>query len=120
MAAVKSALQGTLAGATESEADPNPSAQTRANFEKYARIDESGESYITEEEFVDAIVPKDEDFVGSKLFRCVAVQGAVDRQLRLTCSIKSNGGNMGSYFVSPIAIRLAELLCGIGPFSKIS
>jgi solute carrier family 25 (mitochondrial aspartate/glutamate transporter), member 12/13 len=83
MAAVKGALQGTPAGARQSEADPNPSAQTRANFEKYARRDESGESYMTEEDFVNAIVPKDEDFVGSKSFRCVAVHSTVDRQLRL-------------------------------------
>ncbi|KAI9776944.1 MAG: mitochondrial aspartate-glutamate transporter agc1 [Geoglossum umbratile] len=61
-AAVKSIVEETLAGANPSDADSNFSAHTRANFGKYAREDESGESYMTEEEFVDAIVPRDEDY----------------------------------------------------------
>ncbi|KAH0565814.1 hypothetical protein GP486_000783 [Trichoglossum hirsutum] len=60
--AVKDRLKDSLVGTTASEVEPEPSAQTEANFEKYARKDDSGESYMTEEEFVSAIVPRDETF----------------------------------------------------------
>ncbi|KAH0537404.1 hypothetical protein FGG08_005803 [Glutinoglossum americanum] len=61
-AAVKSAPEEPLVGTTISDADSKLSAQAKAHFEKYARKNGSGESYMTEEEFVNAIVPRDEDF----------------------------------------------------------
>jgi solute carrier family 25 aspartate/glutamate transporter 12/13 len=63
-AAVKNALKESLVGTIVSEPDSELSAHTKANFEKYARKDEFGECYMMEEEFVNAIVPRDENFVG--------------------------------------------------------
>src|SRR4051812_41774602 len=79
-AAVKNAPKESLVGTAVSGADFELSAQTKANFEKYARKDESGESYMTEEEFVNAIVPRDENFVGfqSKLVRTLIRYAVAD------------------------------------------
>ena len=48
------------------EVEPQLSAQTRNNFLQYAKKDEaSGEYYMTESEFVDAIAPEGEDYVSA-------------------------------------------------------
>lgn len=56
---VKESLLGTdLAN------DEQLSANTKATFVKYAKKDEStGELYMGEEEFVNAVAPADEDYV---------------------------------------------------------
>ena len=54
---VKEALVGT-------EADVQLSAQSKATFEKNAMKDEStGELYMGEEEFINAVAPPTEDYV---------------------------------------------------------
>ena len=60
MAAVKEAVKESLVGTS---IEPGLSQQSRATFEKYARQKEGGESYMTEEDFVDAIAPTGEDYV---------------------------------------------------------
>lgn len=46
------------------DVEPQLSEQTRDNFLQYAKKDEaSGEYYMTEVEFVDAIAPEGEDYV---------------------------------------------------------
>ena len=44
--------------------DAQLSTQVRSNFARYAKKDEkTGEAYMTEEEFVNAIAPTHEDYV---------------------------------------------------------
>lgn len=62
--AVKDAVKESLLGHGEELPIADFSAQTKAIFEKFAHKDEStGELVMNEEEFVDAIAPKDEDYV---------------------------------------------------------
>lgn len=62
MAAVKESLTEALLGSTE---EPQLSQQTRAAFMKHAIKDEAtGEHYLGENEFIDAIAPESEDYVG--------------------------------------------------------
>lgn len=62
---VKLAVKESLLG---SEDPSKLSAQTRAAFLSHARKDgETGELYMGEEEFIDAIAPKKEDYVSSIL-----------------------------------------------------
>lgn len=45
------------------------SAHVRAHFMQHARVDsESGELYMTREDFIDAIAPKNEDYVSYSLY----------------------------------------------------
>ena len=61
MATVKEAVKETLVGTTR---EPELSQEIRATFDRNSRQDEaSGESYMTEEEFVNAIAPANEDYV---------------------------------------------------------
>lgn len=61
--AAKDAVKDTLLGHEEQPAIIDFSAQTKAIFEKFAHKDETtGELLMNEEEFVDAIAPKDEDY----------------------------------------------------------
>lgn len=54
---VKQSLVGTVI-------EPSLSTDAQATFERHAKKDEStGESYMTEDEFVDAIAPENEDYV---------------------------------------------------------
>ena len=58
---VKEALVGT-------EADVQLSAQSRSIFEKNARKDEeTGELFMGEEEFINAVAPPTEDYVSQNL-----------------------------------------------------
>jgi solute carrier family 25 (mitochondrial aspartate/glutamate transporter), member 12/13 len=58
---VKEAVKETLVG---SEEGTHISAQTRAHFlSKAVQDPETGELYLGNEEFVDAVAPKNEDFV---------------------------------------------------------
>ena len=62
MATVKEVVKDSLIGTTIL---PELSLQSRATFEKYARKDENGGSYMTEDDFVNAIAPPNEDYVCS-------------------------------------------------------
>lgn len=59
---VKEAVKESLVGA---EAPPQLSAQTKARFLANAKKDaETGELYMGPEEFINAVAPKSEDYVG--------------------------------------------------------
>lgn len=63
MATVQAAVKESLLGATR---EPDLSTQTRATFDRHAKKDEAtGEYFMTENEFVDAIAPENEDYVSS-------------------------------------------------------
>jgi len=60
---IKEVVKEKLIGA-EYTADIQLSAQSKATFEKNAKKDpETGELYMGQEEFINAIAPKDEDYV---------------------------------------------------------
>ncbi|KAI9724785.1 MAG: hypothetical protein M1812_000061 [Candelaria pacifica] len=60
MATVKGAVKETLLGTTR---EPQLSQQAKATFDDHATKDEdTGDLYMTEENFVDAIAPKNEDY----------------------------------------------------------
>ena len=62
MATVTDKLKETLMG--EEEDEPNLSATSRAEWMAHARKDEqTGEIYMGEQEFVNAIAPQSEDYV---------------------------------------------------------
>lgn len=63
----KEVVKESLLG-SEQVADVQLSAQAKATFDKNARKDpETGELFMGEEEFISAIVPKDEDYVSQLL-----------------------------------------------------
>lgn len=61
---VKEAVKESLLGSEHPEAEQQLSAQSKATFDKNARKDEeSGELFMGEEEFVNAVAPEGEDYV---------------------------------------------------------
>ena len=63
MATAKIAIKESLLGR---ETEPDLSLQTRAAFDRNSRSDdETGERYMIEEDFVNAIAPSTENFVRS-------------------------------------------------------
>ena len=61
MANIQEAVKESLLGTTR---EPELSTQTRVAFDQNAKQDEAtGEFYMSESEFVDAIAPKGEDYV---------------------------------------------------------
>lgn len=59
----KVVVKETLLGSEQAE-DFQLSAQSRATFERNAKADAAtGESYMSEEEFINAIAPAGEDYV---------------------------------------------------------
>ena len=63
MSTIKASVKESLLGV---EKEPDLSLQTKANFDKHARQDENtGESYMTEEDFVNSIAPASENYVSS-------------------------------------------------------
>lgn len=67
MSSVTETVKASLLGTAE---EPQLTQQIKANFLKHARKDEqTGELYMTEQEFVEAIAPKEEDYV-SGCSRC--------------------------------------------------
>jgi solute carrier family 25 aspartate/glutamate transporter 12/13 len=64
----KEAVKESLLGA-ETAGEEQLSAQSKATFEKNARRDEkSGELFMGEEEFINAVAPKGEDYVSCVIF----------------------------------------------------
>lgn len=63
MATAKQAIKETLLGTTR---EPELSQQTKATFDRNSRQDEAtGDFYMTEEDFVNAIAPASENYVSS-------------------------------------------------------
>lgn len=63
MANVKEAVKASLVGV---EQELQLSQQIRVNFMQHARVDEeSGEYYMNKEQFIEAIAPKNEDYVSN-------------------------------------------------------
>ena len=61
MASVKETVKESLVGTTR---EPQLSQQAKATFDQHATKDEeTGDLYMTEEQFVDAIAPASEDYV---------------------------------------------------------
>lgn len=62
MSSVKEAVKQSLMGSSDDEL--RFSHQIKANFYHHARKDDqSGELYMLEDDFINAIAPKDEDYV---------------------------------------------------------
>ncbi|PGH18949.1 hypothetical protein AJ80_04276 [Polytolypa hystricis UAMH7299] len=60
MATMKESIKVSLVGAVS---EPTPTSQIRSHFQRHAKADkESGELYMTEDDFIDAIAPKQEDY----------------------------------------------------------
>ena len=67
MANVQEAVKESLLGTTR---EPEIASQTRAAFDRNAKQDEAtGEYYLTESEFVDAVAPEGEDYVSYSIPR---------------------------------------------------
>jgi solute carrier family 25 aspartate/glutamate transporter 12/13 len=63
MAAISEQVGEVLLGTTD---EPQLSQLTRASFMKHAqKDDESGEFYLNEERFIDAVAPESEDYVSN-------------------------------------------------------
>lgn len=72
-AAVKETVQEALLG---SSVEPGMSEQSKANFMKYAKLDEkSGEYFLGEDEFINLVAPENEDYV--RVTRSVVGSGSV-------------------------------------------
>lgn len=64
MANAKQAIKESLLGTTR---EPELSQQTKATFDRNARQDEAtGDYYMIEEDFVNAIAPDSENYVSSR------------------------------------------------------
>ncbi|KAJ5709583.1 hypothetical protein N7493_009874 [Penicillium malachiteum] len=59
MANIKEAVKEQLVGSTEV---PQLSHQARSNFLRHAKKDENGELFMTEDDFINAVAPKHEDY----------------------------------------------------------
>ena len=82
MATAKQAIKESFLGATT---EPELSEQTRATFNRNARQDEAtGDYYMTEEDFVDAVAPANENYVSSCLKLDPSRISWVDRSANLT------------------------------------
>lgn len=89
MASVTEKVTEVLLGTEES---PHLSAQSKETFMKHAlRNEETGEHYLDEERFIDAIAPASEDYV----CRIEIVRIGQDMLIGL-CSTRSSGHNTPS------------------------
>ncbi|KAJ5715929.1 uncharacterized protein N7483_013110 [Penicillium malachiteum] len=59
MTNIKEAVKEQLVGSTEV---PQLSHQARSNFLRYSKKDENGELFMTEDDFINAVAPKHEDY----------------------------------------------------------
>ncbi len=119
MATVTEAVKETLVGTT---INVEPSQEVRVTFDRHSiRDDVSGENYMTEKEFVNAIAPLHENYVSR---RCDPFCG-YDRRIWhrglstsswsvLVRSIKYVGNNMASSFRSQITGKRDELIWTTG------
>lgn len=108
MATVKEVVKESLVGTTR---EPELSQEIRATFNRNSRLDEvSGERYMTEEEFVNAIAPIDEDYVRTSNLPSARhlrpILTSMGPNCFLNCSIKSAETSTGSSFRLPTVERL--------------
>lgn len=65
MSTVTEAVKQSLVGSSE---QPQLSHQIKSNFNQYARKDEqTGDLYMSEDDFINAVAPKQEDYVSCSL-----------------------------------------------------
>lgn len=69
MTSVKETVKETLVGTSNSTEAPELSHQARANFIRHAQKDENGELYMNEDAFIEAVAPKQEDYVSEFFLR---------------------------------------------------
>lgn len=60
MSSVTETVKEKLVGSTE---EPSLSHQARANFLRHAQKDAKGDLFMNEEDFINAVAPKQEDYV---------------------------------------------------------
>ena len=60
MANVKETVKASLVGVSQ---EPQLSQQVKSNFMQHAHKGDDGEFYMTEEQFINSIAPKHEDYV---------------------------------------------------------
>lgn len=126
MTSVKDAVKESLVG---SSSEPQASHQVKANFLRHARKDDAtGEFFMSEDDFINAVAPKHEDYVSSgahsillwhcclAVVRCVIVVHTPANQFffRL-CSIKSSGNTTGSSSASQTVAIPESSPCPTGP-----
>lgn len=63
MATVTAKISESLLG---TEATPNLSSESRDRFLRYAQQEDNGQWTMTEEQFINAIAPAEEDYVSAK------------------------------------------------------
>jgi solute carrier family 25 aspartate/glutamate transporter 12/13 len=63
MASVKEVVKEQFLGSSE---QPQLSHQARSNFVRHAQKDENGDLYMDQENFINAVAPKQEDYVSSR------------------------------------------------------
>ena len=61
---IKESLKETLLG---SETPDGLSAESKARFLQYASLEEEGELYMSQDDFINAIAPPEEDYVRTAL-----------------------------------------------------
>ena len=114
MATTTAAIKDSLLG---SEKEQGLSYQSKANFDRHARTDDTtGESYMRLDDFVDAIAPVSENYVGCNAFRHQEQKGLTATWR----SIKSNANSMLFFSTWPTERNSAELVSRIGWLSKTS
>lgn len=100
MSSVTETVKEKLVGSTE---EPSLSHQARANFFRHAQKDDKGDSFMNEEDFINAVAPKQEDYV-SLLSLCSSSMAPITRARGplLIClfppSTKSSASSMASSF----------------------
>lgn len=111
------AVKDTLLGTEDSM---ELSAKNKAQFISIAAKDpESGELYLGEEEFINAIAPADEDYVSTET--CLIHRLATtDMYIFSPHRARSNVSSTGSSFTSPIAKAPARSVSLTGPHSTTS
>lgn len=60
MASIKETVKETLVGSSE---EPQLSHQARSNFLRHAQKDDKGDLFMTENDFINAVAPRQEDYV---------------------------------------------------------
>jgi len=118
---VKAVVKESLLG-QEQIGDLNLSAQSKATFERNCRTDEqSGEAFMTEEEFVDAIAPVGEDYVSVPPLYFQQARRWYMAHLLTNLdgfSTRSSVNNTPFSFASPIDRITVALPSTTGAFSK--
>lgn len=59
---VRESLKETLLGTEEPE---NVSAESKTRFLKFASLEDGGEQFMSQEDFINAIAPPEEDYVST-------------------------------------------------------